>query len=96
MEVYGPPLPPDFLNHSDFPLLSQEDSRVVIPLIPYRCGKTQKGWSPRPPVLFFTYDRLGVKLPVAFRGAFSGINDRDDFPLGENQSGITIRINVGS
>ena len=67
-----------------------------IPLVQYRCGNTQKNWSPRPPVLFFTNYCLGVKLPVAFKGEFKGINDRDDFPLGENQSGITIRINVGS
>ena len=98
VERYGPPLPPDVQNHSGLPLPSQEDSRVVIPLIPYKCGNTQKSWSARPPqaVSFFTDGRLGVKLPAAFNGDFKGIDDRDDFPLSENKSGITIRINVGS
>ena len=69
---------------------------MVIPLVPYRCGNTQKNWSPSPPVHFLTDGRLGVKLPVVLRGDFKGINDRDNFPLGENQRGITLRINVGS
>ena len=74
----------------------QIDSRVAIPLLQYECGNTQKNWSPKNPILFFTNGRPGVKLSVALSGDFRGIDGRDDFPLGEDGCVITIRIHVGS
>lgn len=112
MKVYGPPLyrvGPNGLewceespyfhigpDGPEFPLLSHEDSRVKVPQHPYTCGNTQKEWRPKPAICFFTWERLGVKLTDALDGKFNGMNNRDDFPFGEDCRGITIRMHVGS
>ena len=94
--IYEASLPPDFPNRSDFLPPSQVDSQVVVPLVPYKCGNNQKNRSMKDPILFNTNGSPGVKLSAALGGDFKGIDGRDDFPLGEKKSGITIRINVGS
>lgn len=95
MRVYGPPLGhyigPD---GPEFTLLLQEDSWAVVPQLPYPCGNTQD-WVPKPPVLFFMRDRLGVKLLDTRDGIFDGLNDRDKAPFDAACHGITIRIHVG-
>ena len=80
----------------ELPLFSREDSRAVVPQLPYTCGNTQRDWEPKPAVCFFTLGHLGVKLSDAFHGMVMGMNDRDDYPFIEDVRGITIRINVGS
>jgi len=95
IRVYGPPLSPELPKYPDFPLLSQEDSRVEVPQLPYRCGNVQKKWDPKPPILFFKLRRLGVKLSDATGKEFKGMDDRDESPFDEKR-GITIRIHVGS
>lgn len=98
MVVFGPPLPDIDISAGGplFPHLSQEDPRVVVPQVPYKCGNTQKDWEPKPTIYFFTSDRFGVKLFDLFRGNFKGMNDRDECPFGAECRGITIRIHVGS
>jgi len=95
IRVYGPPLPPELPNYPDSPLLSQEDSRMEVPQLPYRCGNVHGEWDPKPPVLFFKLRRLGVKLSDVARKEFKGMDDRDESPFDEVR-GITIRIHVGS
>lgn len=95
MMVYGPPLPPDIPNCLDFSLLSQEYSQVMVPQPPYVCGNTQKDWDQKPPILFFKWGRLGMKLSDAMKKEFKGMDDRDKFPF-EDKRGITIRIHVSS
>ena len=96
MRVFGPPLDQFGSNDPEFPLLSQEDSRVLVPQDRYTCGNTQKDWRPKTTILFFTREYLGVKLLNVLQGKFEGMNDRDDPPFGEDCRGITIRMHVGS
>ena len=93
MMVFGPPLDQFGPNGPEFPLLSQGDSRVLVPQVQYTCGNTQKDWGPKRTILFFTRDWLGVKLLNALQGKFVEMNDR---PFGEDCRGITIRMHVGS
>ena len=97
VRVYGPPLD-HYIgpNGLEFPLLLQEGSRTVIPQPPYECGNVQKDWVPKPPILFFTRNDLGVKLLNARDGMFEGVNDRDQPPFDAAcRGGTTIRIHVG-
>ena len=96
MRVYGPPLDRYVgPNGPEFPLLLQEDSRAVVPQLPYVCGYTQKNWVAKPPVHFFMRDRLGVNLLDARDGMAKEVNDRDKPAFDAACRGITIRIHVG-
>ena len=66
----------------------------MVPQPPYMCGNNQKDWSQRPPILFFKWGRLGMKLCDAVKKEFKGMDGGDDSPL-DNKRGITIRIHVG-
>ncbi|KAF9650353.1 hypothetical protein BDM02DRAFT_1465740 [Thelephora ganbajun] len=94
--AYDPSLPQSFSNDPEFPLLSQEDLRVVVPQPPYECGNNQREWDQKPSILFSTGGHPGVRLFDAANGTFSGIDDRDGFPFNANCRGVTIRIHVGS
>jgi hypothetical protein len=96
VRVYGPPLGNHIgPNGPEFPLLSQEYSRVEVPQPPYECGNPQKDWVPKPPVLFFTRGSLGVKLHGVRDGMFEGVNDRDKPPFDAACHAITIGTHVG-
>ena len=96
VRVYGPPLGHHIgPNGPEFPLLSQEDSRAMIPQPPYECGNPQKDWVSKPPIHFFTRGFIGVKLRGARNGMFEGVDDRDEPPFDAACRGITIRIHVG-
>ena len=96
MRVYGPPLDQHIGPDSpEFSPLSQEHSRTVIPQPPYERGNVEKDWVPKPPILFFTRNDLGVKLLNARDGMFEGVNDREQPPFDAACRGITIRIHVG-
>ena len=94
--VFGPPLDQFGPDGSEFPLLSQGDSRVLVPQVPYTCGNTQKDWIPKKTILFFTRESLGIKLLDALNGKFEGMNDRDASPFSEDCRGISIKMHVGS
>jgi hypothetical protein len=68
---------------------------MKVPQLPYKCGNTQGSWEQKPPILFFEWGCLGMKLSDAAKEDFKGMNNRDDSPL-EEKRGITIRIHVGS
>jgi hypothetical protein len=95
MRVYGPPLD-DYVgqNGPEFPLLLQEDSRAVVPQLPFVCGNAQEDWVAKPPIHFFMRDSLGVKSSEALYGRIEGLNDRDKVPFDAACRGITIRIHV--
>ena len=96
--VFGPPLRDIDIGPGGPPSthLSQEDSRMVVPRVLYKCGDTQRGRVPKPTTYPPTLDRLGVKLSDAIHETFKGMNDRDDSPFNEECRGITIRMHVGS
>jgi len=99
MVVFGPPLCniDTGLGEQSSPHLLQEDSRVVVPQIGYKCGNTQKDWEPKPTIYFYTTsNHPGVKLSDVIRGNFKEMKDRDEFPFGAECRGITIRMHVGS
>ena len=96
MKVYGPPLPTIGANGPEFPLLWQDDSRIVIPQLPYVCDDSQEVWSRRRPIYFFTQDRLGVKLSDVLKGEFEGMNESEHAPFGDNCHRITLWVHVRS
>jgi hypothetical protein len=93
IRVYGPAPSPDHLDYLNSRLLL-EDPRVRVPQLPYSCGNAQN-WERKPPILFFEWGCLGMKLSDAAEGEFKGMNNRSD-PRSEGERGITIRIHVGS
>ena len=67
----------------------------MVPQLPYTRQKDKSGWTPKSPVLFFEYGRLGVKLLDVMDGVFRGIDNRDDPAFDGDFRGITIRMHVG-
>ena len=94
VRVYGPPLEWIVLNGPRFPLL-QENLRVVVPQLRRAPDASRRGWIQKPPVLFFVWGRLGVRLPHALKGEVKGMDNQGGFPLGDCNA-ISIRMHVGS
>lgn len=95
MKVYGPPLDPR-PNDPGFPILPLEHWQVVwVPQPLYKCDYMQEDWVPKPHILFYTQDYLGVKLPNAWDGTFVKVSNGDEFPFGTLHQGTTITIQVG-
>ena len=68
---------------------------MIVPQLPYICGNNQKDWDQKPPILFFKWGNLGMKLSDAAKKEFTGMDGRDESPF-DDKRGITIRIHVGS
>ncbi|KAF9649061.1 hypothetical protein BDM02DRAFT_1982172 [Thelephora ganbajun] len=91
VRVYGPPLELIVLNGPEFAPW-WEDSRVMVPQHPYRCGTAQKNWDRKPSICFLTQRNPGVRLIDALRGNFEEMDDKDHFPFETCCTAITIRI----
>ncbi|KAF9649069.1 hypothetical protein BDM02DRAFT_3114398 [Thelephora ganbajun] len=91
VRVYGPPFESIDLNDPQFAPW-REDSRVMVPQHPYKCGTAQKNWDRKPPVCFLTRRSPGVRLFDALRENFEEMDDKDHFPFDACCTAITIRV----
>jgi hypothetical protein len=96
IKVYGPPLDQDIGPNGPEFLLLQEDLRTMVPQPPYEYDRAQEDRVPKSPILFFTRECLGVKLPNARDGTLEGVNDTNQLPFDAACHRITIRIHVGA
>ncbi|KAF9649065.1 hypothetical protein BDM02DRAFT_1982801 [Thelephora ganbajun] len=88
---YGPPLESIALNGPEFAPW-WEDSRVMVPQHPYKCGTAQKNWDRKPSICFLARRSPGVRLIDALRGNFEEMDDKDHFPFDAYCTAITIRV----